>query len=376
MYRLPYSKNDNPNAWIEITTFCNMKCDGCYKGIDRGDSKQVHEPLDKIKAKILKLIKIRNVGIITITGGEALMHPDIEEIVTFIKQQKKDSFIHTNGILLDEETLVKLKEAGLTGFIVRVDIHNRTQVLKENELNKLRNQIARLFKKVGGLQLGFSTVIDKTNLYQIPDVVRWFQSNNEFTDYLVLILKREFRFSHNQELKIENEVTIEELAEVLNDYFPDMIFSTFLGSKSKNVGYKWVSVSWIAYNSKVLAYVTSKMVELTVVLKHFKNGNYSYVMGNSRNYLSFIDLFGGIFIFKTMRSVFKKYMLMKFSRIRLWFKKPNHQVINIVNPPSTKDQEPDYCDACPDAVLHNGKLVESCSLESQINIQNELKYEY
>jgi hypothetical protein len=29
MYRLPYTKNDNPKGWIEITTHCNKQCPGC-----------------------------------------------------------------------------------------------------------------------------------------------------------------------------------------------------------------------------------------------------------------------------------------------------------------------------------------------------------
>ncbi len=28
LYRLPFTKNDNPNGWVEITTDCNLKCPG------------------------------------------------------------------------------------------------------------------------------------------------------------------------------------------------------------------------------------------------------------------------------------------------------------------------------------------------------------
>ena len=33
MYRLPWSKEDNPSGWIEVTTFCQLKCPGCYRGL-------------------------------------------------------------------------------------------------------------------------------------------------------------------------------------------------------------------------------------------------------------------------------------------------------------------------------------------------------
>lgn len=30
-YRLPWSMNDNPIAWIEVTDICNIHCEGCYR---------------------------------------------------------------------------------------------------------------------------------------------------------------------------------------------------------------------------------------------------------------------------------------------------------------------------------------------------------
>jgi hypothetical protein len=31
LYRLPWSMNDNPIAWLEITDMCNTHCEGCYR---------------------------------------------------------------------------------------------------------------------------------------------------------------------------------------------------------------------------------------------------------------------------------------------------------------------------------------------------------
>ena len=45
LYRLPWSANDNPIGWIEITDICNIHCDGCYRMI-MGEG---HKPLEKIK---------------------------------------------------------------------------------------------------------------------------------------------------------------------------------------------------------------------------------------------------------------------------------------------------------------------------------------
>lgn len=364
MYRLPYSKNDNPNGWIEVTTYCNMKCPGCYKGIDRGDIPLVNEPLEKIKADILELKRIRNCAIITISGGEALMHPEIEDIVRFVKSHNMESFIHTNGLLINETNALKLRDAGLTGFIVRIDVNNRPQFESEIQLHKLRNDIANLIDKLGGLQLGFTTVVTSNNLSQIPDVVKWFQANNKKTDYLVLILKREFLFEENQVLDDGDEVTIEELAKTLKESLPKMIFSSYLGNQDQNIGFKWLHTAWIASNGKVLGYADQRMVELATIMGHFKNGNYSYVSNNGRNYISFFQMAIGSLFLKSMRHIFLQFIKNVFVNPKDLFRKSNHQVINIVNPPGNSPETMGICDACPDAILYKGVLQPSCVLES------------
>ena len=43
-YRLPWSMNDNPIAWLEITDICNIHCDGCYRQHMTG-----HKSLEQLK---------------------------------------------------------------------------------------------------------------------------------------------------------------------------------------------------------------------------------------------------------------------------------------------------------------------------------------
>ena len=118
------------------------------------------------------------------------------------------------------------------------------------------------------------------------------------------------------------------------------------------------------------------MVELATVINHFKNGNYSYVSNNGRNYLALSHLFFGSLILKSMRRILRKYIVSIFRKPSNLFRKPNHQVINIVNPPDSSSLEaPDICDACPDAVLYEGKMQPSCILESikQFQKKTEIK---
>jgi MoaA/NifB/PqqE/SkfB family radical SAM enzyme len=56
LYRLPWSTNDNPIGWLEITETCNIKCEGCYR-LTLGEG---HKPLAQVKEEILFLRKWRN----------------------------------------------------------------------------------------------------------------------------------------------------------------------------------------------------------------------------------------------------------------------------------------------------------------------------
>ena len=76
LYRLPWSKNDNPIAWLEVTDICNLRCEGCYRQKLTG-----HKPLEQIKEEILFFKEWRNPDNASIAGGEPLLHPEITEIV-------------------------------------------------------------------------------------------------------------------------------------------------------------------------------------------------------------------------------------------------------------------------------------------------------
>ena len=108
LYRLPWSKNDNPIAWLEITDICNLHCEGCYRQRLTG-----HKPLDEIKEEILFFKRWRNPDNVSIAGGEPLVHPQIVDIVAFIAENGLKPIVLTNAAMLTPELLRELKAAGL-----------------------------------------------------------------------------------------------------------------------------------------------------------------------------------------------------------------------------------------------------------------------
>ena len=109
IYNFPWTKKDNPGAWIEVTDICNLNCPGCF----RKNGYEGHRPLDTVKKEILQSKIMTNCRRISISGGEPLLYPHLKEVVRFIREQNLDSIILTNGDNLSFKTITELKEAGL-----------------------------------------------------------------------------------------------------------------------------------------------------------------------------------------------------------------------------------------------------------------------
>src|SRR5260370_16141478 len=60
-------------------------------------------------------------SVITIRGGEPLMHPEMEQIIRHIRHRGMIAGMITNGFLLDRKTIEKLNDAGLEHLQISID---------------------------------------------------------------------------------------------------------------------------------------------------------------------------------------------------------------------------------------------------------------
>src|SRR6202171_5969092 len=82
---------------------CNLACTYCNEFDDF--SKPV--PLEEMK-KRLDILADMGTSIITISGGEPLMHPEIDQVIRHIRSRGMIAGMITNGFLLDRKTIDKL----------------------------------------------------------------------------------------------------------------------------------------------------------------------------------------------------------------------------------------------------------------------------
>jgi MoaA/NifB/PqqE/SkfB family radical SAM enzyme len=95
---------------------CNLACAYCNEYDD--SSKPV--PLETMYARLDRLAAL-GTTVITISGGEPLLHPDLDQIVARIRRGGAMAGLITNGYLLTAERVHRLNRAGLEHLQISID---------------------------------------------------------------------------------------------------------------------------------------------------------------------------------------------------------------------------------------------------------------
>jgi MoaA/NifB/PqqE/SkfB family radical SAM enzyme len=106
---------------------CNLDCGYCneYDDVSRP------VPLEEMKDR-LSILAGMGTSIITISGGEPLMHPELEEIIRETRKHKMIAGMITNGFLLSKERIKSLNEAGLQHLQISIDNVTPDEVSKKS----------------------------------------------------------------------------------------------------------------------------------------------------------------------------------------------------------------------------------------------------
>jgi len=187
--------NKSCMIFVEVTNACNLACPVCYSDA-KGDRKL---PLEKFKQYITRLIEAKGgLDSVQLTGGEAVLHPEFWQMVSFLyEQQVKKIYLPTNGILFAKaETAERLSE----------------------------------FRKKVMLQLQFDGKVDETNAGL---------RNAELTRV------RQEALAHAQRLDIQTQITMT-LAHGLNEHEVGWVVAE--GMKRSNI--KVIALQPVTYSGR------------------------------------------------------------------------------------------------------------------------------
>jgi len=102
----------------EITTQCNLRCTHCE--VEAGERREDEMTGPEMLALADDLAAM-GCGEVSLTGGEPLVRRGWADIATRLASSGVQVKIVTNGLLVDDETVARMLEAGVTGAAVSLD---------------------------------------------------------------------------------------------------------------------------------------------------------------------------------------------------------------------------------------------------------------
>jgi len=106
---------------------CNLACTYC----NEFDKDSAPVPLAAMRERIDHLARLRTANI-EISGGEPLLHPDLDELIRHIRGTGALAGLITNGYLLNETRIDGFNDAGLDHLQISIDNVNPDDVSKKS----------------------------------------------------------------------------------------------------------------------------------------------------------------------------------------------------------------------------------------------------
>ncbi|MCL2640260.1 MAG: radical SAM protein [Phycisphaerales bacterium] len=186
-WRLPWKDQWVPHALLDILRGCNIHCRACYNTQSGGikSFQQVCEEFELIRQH-------RRLDSISIVGGEPTLHPNLLDIIRYIKAAGVSVELFSNGLSLTPTTLDALKSAGTSLIFMHIDAQqNRPDlpVVNAETLAALRSRIAADIA-AAGMEVGLAITGYAGAVEEIDAGAAWVLASPH-VDYFLVTLCRD-----------------------------------------------------------------------------------------------------------------------------------------------------------------------------------------
>lgn len=165
----PHGEYPLRELFVECTNACNLKCKHCYLG---NINKNSELPLEKIKDMLDQFSDIGGESV-TLSGGEPFLRQDILEIIDYASSRPLFISIFSNGILITDEIVKKLKQYNIKEVQISLDgakpeTHDAYRGMKGAHKATLR-AIDALRRE--GIKVGVATIVNRINIDELTGIV-------------------------------------------------------------------------------------------------------------------------------------------------------------------------------------------------------------
>ena len=209
--------------FFELTDCCNLRCLHCGSSCDpRNQSFLPYSVVEKTLRSILREYDPHSV-MVCLTGGEPVLHPDLNKIIRLSHKLGFPVGMTTNGTLIYEGKAEQLAEAGLDTVAVSIDgtreIHDIFRC-SSGSFEKAMNGVKALQRY--GIEPQAITVASKMNLDNLPALGR-FLADEGFYSWRITNIDPIGRADKNRDLLLDRDEMIKLLAFIREmRYSPDI----------------------------------------------------------------------------------------------------------------------------------------------------------
>lgn len=198
-------------VYLEVTHQCNLQCRHCYAA---AGEKRPHELTTEELLSVIDQLSELGVFYTEVTGGEPLLREDIFEVLSALRKKKIGVFLFTNGVLLNRETIQKLKDIGVDQVVVSLDgasASSHDYLRGAHIFSDVIRNIQEL--KRSGFRLRINTVIHQKNKHELVQLLNLLEEVGA-DEFRLSPLIPEGRGRENLELGVSPE----EYGKILLDY--------------------------------------------------------------------------------------------------------------------------------------------------------------
>ena len=155
---------------VFVTSRCNLRCVHCFSSREGKGNRDLS--IQELKS-IFNQLERMGVMEVRLTGGEPLLHPEVRTLLAIIQKKRFRKVLITNGTLLDEDTVVRLKEARVIPTVSLEDVNTE----EHDDFSGVTGSFKRTMTALNllqkhGIQYGINCCLHKGNLNRCEDIIK------------------------------------------------------------------------------------------------------------------------------------------------------------------------------------------------------------
>ncbi len=224
-----YRKCDAPHlsdVLVEITGECNLKCRHCFNDRFNTPEEIAKEMSPKQLLKLISELDDLNTRRIQLSGGEALLRPDLWEVMDALEKHKIFlDVISTNALLVDKELAARFgkrfnKNGALYISMDGITADTYEALRGENTFDNVNHSLDMLSQE--GCRMFINTMAFKQNLQQLEEMYDWVVDRPSIMGWRIGLPKVLGRYmEHHNHLEVEFDEVIKTFRRILKRWLKE-----------------------------------------------------------------------------------------------------------------------------------------------------------